>query len=173
MTLDMSRSRRRLLVAVAAVVVAGAVAAAAGLERGAYHFFTLCTPGTEQARNFLRVVPEDPAALPPAIDLEFAGNCAARPEPASVAREVDAFMAAVEEATGERAVLYVEGAWEERYPVKERTGRLLWIAPAAASDGRLVDLAGRSPLRGGRRVHPRGSRRDAVRLTPFPSQRMV
>lgn len=88
----------------------------------------MCTPGTEQARNFLRVVPEDPGALPPAIDLEFAGNCAARPEPASVAREVDAFMAAVEEPTGERAVLYVEGAWEERYPVKERTGRLLWIA---------------------------------------------
>ena len=30
-------------------------AGAAGLDRGAYHFFTLCTPGEAQARNFLTI----------------------------------------------------------------------------------------------------------------------
>jgi hypothetical protein len=29
----------------------------AGVPHGAYHFFSLCTPGLAQARNFLRVVP--------------------------------------------------------------------------------------------------------------------
>ena len=42
-------------------------AAAARIDRGAYHFFTLCAPGADQARNFLRVAPPDVAALPPAI----------------------------------------------------------------------------------------------------------
>ena len=32
-------------------------AGANGVDRGAYHFFTLCRPGLEQAENFLRVVP--------------------------------------------------------------------------------------------------------------------
>ena len=49
----------------------------AGLDRGAYHFFTLCAAGDEQARNFLRVAPPDDDAMPPVIDLELTGNCAA------------------------------------------------------------------------------------------------
>ena len=34
-------------------------AQAAGLVVGAYHFFTFCRPGAEQAANFLKVVPRD------------------------------------------------------------------------------------------------------------------
>jgi lysozyme len=44
-------------------------AGAAGLDRGAYHFFTLCRTGADQARNFLDVVPHLEAELPLAIDL--------------------------------------------------------------------------------------------------------
>src|SRR5689334_3908175 len=54
-------------------------AGAAGLVVGAYHFFTFCRPGAEQAANFLRVVPRDRPMLPPVVDIEFVGNCAARP----------------------------------------------------------------------------------------------
>ncbi|HEV7717761.1 MAG TPA: GH25 family lysozyme, partial [Arsenicitalea sp.] len=50
-----------------------------GITVGAYHFFTLCRPGAEQAANFLRVLPLDQPMLPPVIDLEFGGNCKARP----------------------------------------------------------------------------------------------
>ncbi|MPZ24716.1 MAG: hypothetical protein GEU28_14585 [Dehalococcoidia bacterium] len=45
-----------------------------GLDRGVYHFFTLCAPGEAQARNFLSVAAPDPEALPPAVDLEFPGQ---------------------------------------------------------------------------------------------------
>src|SRR6478672_1526789 len=54
-------------------------AQAAGLVVGAYHFFTFCRPGAEQAANFLKAVPRDRPMLPPAVDVEFVGNCEARP----------------------------------------------------------------------------------------------
>src|SRR3954469_13973606 len=48
-------------------------AGAPGLRRGAYHFFTLCRSGRDQAAPFLLYVPFEAAALPPALDLEFPG----------------------------------------------------------------------------------------------------
>ena len=54
-----------------------AAAKEAGLAVGAYHFFTFCRPGAEQAQNFIATVPSDPALLPPVVDIEFVGNCPA------------------------------------------------------------------------------------------------
>ncbi len=101
-------------------------AAVAGVERGAYHFFTLCTPGRAQAAHFLEVVPQDERALPPAVDLELAGNCAARPPSATVHRELDDFLAAVESTTGQRSVLYVGDDFENAYPLRGALARPLW-----------------------------------------------
>jgi lysozyme len=98
----------------------------AGLDRGAYHFFTLCRPGAEQAANFLAVAPPDPAALAPAVDLELAGNCDARPDEAAVRAELDAFLDAVESEWDRTVILYVGNDWESRYPVRDELGRPLW-----------------------------------------------
>lgn len=102
-------------------------AAAAGLDRGAYHFFTLCTPGDVQARHFLAVAPPETSALPPAVDLELAGNCSARPPVRAVGNELGRFLYTVEDAWGQEAVLYVGEDWEERYPGREALGRPLWL----------------------------------------------
>ena len=99
----------------------------AGLDRGAYHFFTLCSPGAEQAENFLRTVPVDPDALPPVIDLELSGNCSARPDRASVAREVQAFLEPVEAAVGEPVVLYLLDDFDGRYRLRDDLDRDLWL----------------------------------------------
>ena len=56
-----------------------AAARAAGIERGAYHFFSLCATGEAQAAHFLSVMPNDPEMLPPAVDLELVGS--AMPDP--------------------------------------------------------------------------------------------
>lgn len=101
-------------------------AVSAGLDRGAYHFFTFCRPGAEQAANFLDVVPLDPAALPPAIDLELAGNCSRRPDRAEVLREVNAFLGAVEDATGRPVVLYIGDDFEGRYRMRDELARPIW-----------------------------------------------
>jgi len=101
-------------------------AAGAGLERGSYHFFTLCRSGREQARHFIDVAPPDPAALPPAVDLELAGNCSRRPPPADVDVEVRAFIDVVEKAWERQVVVYARDDWERRYPVREALGRPRW-----------------------------------------------
>ncbi len=100
-------------------------AADAGVDRGAYHFFTLCRSGEEQAANFLRTVPSD-GELSPALDLELAGNCSHRPDDDAVTAEVGAFIKAVEAATGDEIVLYIGDDFEARYPMRDRLDRPLW-----------------------------------------------
>jgi lysozyme len=98
-----------------------------GLERGAYHFFTLCRPGREQAANFLRTARPDPQALPPAVDLELAGNCSARPAEGEVYQELEEFLDLVESAWDKPVLLYVGKDWEGRYPVLDRSDRPRWL----------------------------------------------
>jgi len=102
-------------------------AARVGLDRGAYHFFTLCRPGHEQAEHFLRTAPPDPSALRPAVDLELAGNCSDRPSADQVYRELDRFLTEVEDAWGQSTLLYVGDDWESRYPVLDRSDRPRWL----------------------------------------------
>lgn len=101
-------------------------AGAAGLDRGAYHFFTLCRPGADQARNFLDAVPYLEAELPLAIDLELGGNCSARPPAEEVLAKVEAFIDLVETETGSETVLYVLEDFSDLYPALDRFNRPRW-----------------------------------------------
>lgn len=101
-------------------------AAAASLYRGAYHFFTLCTPGRRQANHFLNTVPSDPNTLPPAIDLELSGNCAARPNEDWVHRELESFIRVVEAGTGQTVILYLGTDFEDLYAVRDTFDKPLW-----------------------------------------------
>ncbi len=98
----------------------------AGLDRGAYHFFTLCSSGADQARHFLDVAPPNRDALAPAVDLELAGNCSARPSGVEVNDQLDDFLGPVEKAWGREVVLYVGDDFERVYPVRHQRNRLLW-----------------------------------------------
>jgi lysozyme len=100
-------------------------ARAAGLVTGAYHFFTFCRPGAEQARNFLAVVPIERDALPPAVDLEFGGNCGRVLDGAEMRRELDAFLVPVEHAYGTPALLYVTPEFLAAY-ARHLPPRSLW-----------------------------------------------
>lgn len=91
-------------------------AQAAGLAPGAYHFFTLCKPGAVQARNFLEALGKVRGPmLPPAVDLEFTGNCSKRPEPKEVAAQLEAFLDRVERGVGARPVLYLTDSFYKEY----------------------------------------------------------
>lgn len=102
-------------------------ASAAGMKRGAYHFFTLCTPGTDQATNFIATVPRETEALPPAVDLEFGGNCAARPPREAVIAELTSFLSAIEAHSGKPAILYLTQEFDEAYQVSAAFDRSLWL----------------------------------------------
>lgn len=84
-------------------------AKAAGVPRGAYHFFYWCRPGIEQARWFIENVPRDPDALPPVLDVEWTPDsptCTRRPPREEMVREMSAFLNAVERYYGVRPIIY-------------------------------------------------------------------
>jgi lysozyme len=88
---------------------------AAGLVRGAYHFFTFCRPGKNQAKNFLATVPVEAGTLPIAVDLEFLGNCSARPSPTALIAELNDFLSDVRKVDPRKPVFYVTYEFYDRY----------------------------------------------------------
>lgn len=101
-------------------------AAAAGLYRGAYHFFTLCRSGASQAQNFIAVVPRDAGALPAAVDLEHMGPCRRGPTMTDVVGEARISMDAVEAHYGVRPIIYTTREFHDAY-LRDVTGERFWI----------------------------------------------
>lgn len=99
----------------------------AGIKRGAYHFFTLCRSGKDQAANFIVNVPVDPNALPPVVDLEYLGNCKERPKVADLHKELTDYLALVEAHSGKPAMLYLTEEFDVAYDVSSRVNRPLWL----------------------------------------------
>lgn len=88
----------------------------AGVVTGAYHFFTFCRDPAEQAANFLAVHPKVGRALPPAVDVELGGNCAARP--ADLPARLRVFADAVEAGLGRRPIVYTTSEVLALWPVE-------------------------------------------------------
>lgn len=105
----------------------------AGLPIGAYHFFTFCRPGIEQAQNFIATVPSDPRLLPPVVDIEVHGNCPRRPTPEEMRADLTAFLEPVEAHFGKPAVIYLTDEAEQVYgaimPDRQRWVRSLSVHP--------------------------------------------
>lgn len=99
----------------------------AGVRRGAYHFFTLCSPGAEQAQNFLKSAPPDADALAPAVDLELIGACEARPPQAKVDAELENFRHIVESAWGQPLLVYARGSFISKYSIGALADRPRWV----------------------------------------------
>ena len=99
----------------------------AGIARGAYHFFTFCSPGREQAEHFLRTAPPTPGSLPPVADVEFVGNCKGWRSLDDVRAELRAFLELLERAAGATPVLYVTPDSFERVAAGEFGGYPIWI----------------------------------------------
>ena len=83
---------------------------AAGIVRGAYHFFTFCRDGKLQADNFLAALPKrdnsDPT-LPPVVDVEFSGNCKNWLTVDLIRTELSSFLKRVEKSTSRRPIMYL------------------------------------------------------------------
>ncbi len=84
-------------------------AKAAGLPRGAYHFFYFCRSAAEQAKWFIRNVPREAAALPPVLDMEWnpqSPTCKIRPPADKVRSEMRVFLQMVERHYGKKPIIY-------------------------------------------------------------------
>ena len=99
----------------------------AGLKVGAYHFFTFCRAPLAQAANFLEVVPRDADALPPVVDIEFVGNCRARPSPEVLRRDLRLFVDAVAKALGRTPIVYLTPEARDAFFGSGEIGHAYWI----------------------------------------------
>ena len=106
-------------------------AAKAGVARGAYHFFSLCRPGLEQARNFIATVPSKAGDLPPAIDLEFGGNCSIRPAMVVVKASVATLVEQLQVAYKKTPILYVTRDFYDAYGQALPEHARFWIRSIA------------------------------------------
>lgn len=126
-------------------------AAAAGIARGAYHFYTLGTPGRVQAANFIANVPVEAGALPPAVDLEISGyNTRHTQAPAELQRELVVFMKEVKKRYQKTPVIYTSASFRadflSNFPVERLWIREVFWKPAG--DWMFWQFSGRGRLRG-------------------------
>jgi lysozyme len=98
-----------------------------GMYRGAYHFFTFCTPGKAQAINFVRTVPNEPNTIPPVIDFEYGGNCKSRPPKEVLLKEVRDYVKEIERAYGKPPIFYTTYEAYNDYLQGEIDTYELWI----------------------------------------------
>jgi len=101
-------------------------AARAGVPRGAYHFFTICRSAAHQARNFIAAVPSDPAALPPAVDVEHMGPCTESPPNVDHAAEIREFLDLVERHFGVRPLIYTTAEFDAAMLAGALPGERFW-----------------------------------------------
>lgn len=101
-------------------------AKAAGLDVSAYHFFTECRSGKEQAANFLANVPLAEVDLPLAIDLEFAGACSDPMTPVELRTAVADFIDIVETETNSTMLVYLISDFDEEYALAASLVQPMW-----------------------------------------------
>ncbi|WP_082520067.1 GH25 family lysozyme [Rhizobium sp. Root1220] len=87
----------------------------AGIVRGAYHFFTFCRAGREQAQNVLTTVPAEPGTLPITIDLEFTGNCGKVPTREELIAEISGFLAELKGVYPGKPIFYLNQQFFDQY----------------------------------------------------------
>lgn len=101
-------------------------AKAAGLRAGGYHYFTLCGAGAPQAEHYLSVIGGG-TTMPPALDVEFNGNCQPGPPRDELLDELRAWIELVERRTGEEVVVYLYPELEEHYRIADELDRRQWV----------------------------------------------
>jgi lysozyme len=99
-----------------------------GLVRGAYHFFTFCKPGKDQAQNFIATVPVETNTLPPVIDLEFAGNCNKALTQIELDKELNDYIQVITKTYQQQPILYTTTEFYDVYLRNKFTQYPLWIS---------------------------------------------
>jgi lysozyme len=97
-----------------------------GIKRGAYHYFTLCRPGTAQAANFIASVPSY-GDLPPVVDIEQKSPCRQGPQVTDVAGELVAYLSALETHYGVRPIIYTTREFNDLHFADGLAGEKFWL----------------------------------------------
>jgi lysozyme len=97
---------------------------AAGLLRGAYHFFDAGVDGSAQARHFLQTAPLAAGDLPPVIDVEAAASAGN----ATILQEVQNWLNTVEQALNRLPMIYTTASFWNSHLNHNFGNYPLWVA---------------------------------------------
>ncbi len=109
-------------------------ARAAGVPRGAYHFFYFCRPASEQADWFIRNVPRESGALPPVLDMEWnhkSPTCKLRPPAETVRREMKIWLGMVQRHYGKRPIIYTTVDFHRENLAGHFPDEMFWLRATA------------------------------------------
>jgi lysozyme len=104
----------------------------AGLAVGAYHFFTRCKTGADQAKNFLATLPADVDALPPVLDAEKVEPCDSDAVELDPLKETQAFMDAVNAKLSCKPILYVSQEFDAAVLAGHFKDESFWVSSILA-----------------------------------------
>jgi len=97
---------------------------AAGLIRGAYHFFIASKDGMMQAQNFIDNVDLQPGDLPPVLDIEQLNGSTG----AALKKEVKQWLITIENYYGVTPIIYTNVGFYKQYLGSEFDKYMLWAA---------------------------------------------
>ncbi len=101
-------------------------AKAAGLLRGAYHFYETDDDPTAQAEQFLSVVQTGPGDLPPVVDFETLAT--GTQSAAQALQDLQTWLGVVAQATGRTPIVYTDNSFWNSLGSPAFGGYPLWIA---------------------------------------------
>lgn len=106
----------------------------------AYHFFTFCKEGNEQARNYIHYVPKDSIDLPPIIDLEYGGNCQRANWTEDIIAEITKYLEIIENHYQKKVIIYTTNEFYKNFLKDQFPDNPIWIRDILSSpklpDGR-------------------------------------
>ena len=109
-------------------------AARAGVPRSAYHFMFWCRAAQDQAAWFKQVVPRDPNALPPVLDVEWNGEsrtCAKKIPRERALAMIAHMLREMEAHTGKRPIIYTDITFHKDILEGEFRHHAHWIRSTA------------------------------------------
>ena len=153
------------------------------MARGAYHFMTWCSLASEQAAWFIKMIPNDPDALPPVLDLEWNNHskCVNKHDRDDILEKVRVMLAAMEAHTGKLPIIYTDINFHRDIFEGEYFPNTFWLRSTAAEPhhkyrDRAVDLlavdADRDDVGRPRRGRPQRLLRRRGAVDAVPPHRM-
>ncbi|WP_040616339.1 GH25 family lysozyme [Roseibium sp. TrichSKD4] len=117
-------------------------ARAAGVRRGAYHFYYFCRPVEEQISWVKEIVPVDPTALPLVLDMEWNAHsktCRERPPREKIIPDMKHFLDEMEKHYGKRPVIYSSVDFHRDRLIGALKGEHFWLRSVAAHPNRVYE----------------------------------
>jgi len=99
-----------------------------GFKVGAYHFFKSCKSGEDQANNFIQTVPKEDDSLPPALDLEFLGNCDTNKTIQEIIEDIEVIEQKLHEHYGKKPIFYTTKHFYDKYLIGKFKNNPIWFS---------------------------------------------